>query len=115
MLIANASPAVTRRGAPLVLLALVTAIAPAALPMLAVGAGARVYIRFASGSQTEYLQREFLAIGRGLAWIPIRDGLACGALGAIVLGIGGACALWADRTEASRSPVDASRGANADT
>jgi MFS transporter, DHA1 family, multidrug resistance protein len=34
MLIANASPVVTRRGAPLVLLALVTAIAPAALHML---------------------------------------------------------------------------------
>lgn len=87
----------------------------AALPVLAGGAGARVYIRFASGRQTEYLQREFLAIGRGLAWIPIRDGLACAALGAIVLGIGGAGALWADRTEASRSPVDARRGATADT
>ena len=34
MLIANASPVVTRRGPPLVLLALVTALAPAALHML---------------------------------------------------------------------------------
>ncbi len=74
----------------------------ASLPLLAVGAGARLYIRFASGSQTEYLQREFLAIGRGLAWIPIRDGLALAALGAIVLAVCAVCAVWGDRSEAAR-------------
>ncbi len=79
-----------------------TVVLAASLPMLAVGAGTRLYVRFASGSQTEYLQREFLAISRGLAWIPIRDGLSCAALGAIVLAVGAGCAVWADRTAASR-------------
>ncbi len=74
----------------------------ASLPLLAVGATVRLYVQFASGSQTEYLQREFLSIGRGLAWIPIRDGLAVAALGAVALVIGAGCAAWADRTAASR-------------
>ena len=74
----------------------------AALPLLAAGAGMRAYIHFTSRSQTEYLQREFLAIGRGLAVIPIRDGSAMAALGAVTLAIGGCCAVWADRTAALR-------------
>lgn len=84
----------------------------ASLPMLVAGAAARVYIRFASGGQTEYLQREFLAIGRGLAWIPIRDGLACAGLGVVIVIVGVICALWADRTagvragEARRRAID---------
>ncbi len=74
----------------------------ASLPLLAVGAILRLYIHFASGSQTEYLQREFLAIGRGLAWIPIRDGLALAALGSVALVLGAGCAVWANRTAAAR-------------
>lgn len=74
----------------------------ASMPLLAAGAAVRLYVHFASGSQTEYLQREFLAIGRGLAWIPIRDGLALAALGAVALAIGAGCAAWADRTSSSR-------------
>jgi hypothetical protein len=77
----------------------------ASFPLLAAGATVRLYVHFVSGSQTEYLQREFLAIGRGLAWIPIRDGLAVAALGALAVVIGAACAAWADRMAAARRSV----------
>ncbi|TAK71434.1 MAG: hypothetical protein EPO22_01265 [Dehalococcoidia bacterium] len=74
----------------------------ASLPLLAAGAIARLYIHFAAGSQSEYLQREFLAIGRGLAWIPIRDGLALATLGGVALVIGAGFAALADRGARSR-------------
>jgi hypothetical protein len=77
----------------------------ASLPLLAAGATIRLYVHFVSGSQTEYLQREFLAIGRGLAWIPIRDGLAVAALGALAVVVGAGCAALADRRTAARRGV----------
>ncbi|HYM15881.1 MAG TPA: hypothetical protein VEZ14_09995 [Dehalococcoidia bacterium] len=76
----------------------------AGAPMLLAGIGARFYMRIVSGSQTEYLQHAFLSIGQALAWIPIRDGLAFTALGAALVGLGVAGALWADRAEAQSPP-----------
>lgn len=73
----------------------------ASVPMLLTGIGARFYMRIVSGSEQEYLQKELLSIGQGLAWIPIRDGLAFTALGAALLAIGWGCAIWADRRTAA--------------
>ena len=72
----------------------------ASLPMLLAGAAARLYIRIVSGGDNEYIQQEFLSIGRGLAWIPIRDGIGFSVLGAAFLAIGVSGALWADRHRA---------------
>jgi hypothetical protein len=69
----------------------------ASMPLLLGGIGARYYMRIASGGDSEYIRREFLEIGQGLAWIPIRDGIAFTALGALFLAAGACCAIWADR------------------
>lgn len=68
----------------------------ASAPILLFGIGARFYMRLASGSDTDYIQRQFLEIGQGLAWIPIRDGAAFTVLGIALLVIGIGCARWAD-------------------
>jgi hypothetical protein len=73
-----------------------------AMPVLLAGIGARFYMRIVSEGDTEYIQHEFLLIGQGLAWIPIRDGAAFTVFGAALLIVGVVCAAWADRG-ASRS------------
>jgi hypothetical protein len=80
-----------------------TVVVAASIPVVLGGIGARFYMRIASDSDTEYIQREFLEIGQGLAWIPIRDGAAFTILGLVFLMVGGACAVWADRRGASRT------------
>lgn len=74
----------------------------ASTPLLLAGIGGRFYMRIVSEGDTEYVQREFLEIGQGLAWIPIRDGIAFTALGAVFLVAGVGCAFWADRHRAPR-------------
>jgi hypothetical protein len=74
----------------------------AAIPVAVGGIAARFFMRIQSGNDTEYVQREFLEIGQGLAWIPIRDGLAFTVLGATFLALGIAGAIWADRRGSSR-------------
>ncbi len=74
----------------------------AAIPLALAGIGARFYMRIVSDSDTEYIQREFLEIGQGLAWIVIRNGLAFTVLGAVFLVVGVGCAMWTDRREAPR-------------
>ena len=78
----------------------------ASAPMLLAGAGARLYMRIASGSENEFVQHEFLSIARGLAWIPIRNGIAFSVLGAVFLAVGMGCAVWADRHGALRSRIE---------
>ena len=74
----------------------------ASLPMLLTGIGARFYMRIVSRGENEYIQHEFLSIGQGLAWIPIRDGIAFTVLGLAFLAVGVGGALWADRRPAAR-------------
>lgn len=73
----------------------------ASVPVVIAGIGARFYMRIISQGDTEYLEREFLEIGRGLAWVPIRDGAAFVVLGLVLLVVGTASARWADRRGAS--------------
>jgi hypothetical protein len=74
----------------------------ASVPMLLTGIGARFYMRIISSDDNEYVQHEFLSIGQGLAWIPIRDGIAFTVLGLAFLVVGVGCAMWADRRPAAR-------------
>ena len=80
-------------------------IVAASIPVVLGGIGARFYMRIATDGDTEFIQREFLAIGQALAWIPIRDGAAFTILGLLFLTIGSVCAVWADRREAPRTSV----------
>jgi len=74
----------------------------ASIPLLFAGIGARFYMRIVSEGNSEYIQHEFLEIGQGLAWIPIRDGMAFTVVGAVFLAAGVGCAIWADRRGALR-------------
>ena len=77
------------------------AVVAASIPVVVGGIGARFYMRIAAGSDTEYVQREFLEIGRSLAWIPIRDGAAFTIVGLLFVLVGIAGATWSDRRGAS--------------
>ncbi len=69
----------------------------AAIPVAVGGIGARFWMRILAEGDTDYLAAEFLAIGRALAWIPIRNGLAFAVLGAAFLLLGWGAAIWSDR------------------
>ncbi len=73
------------------------AVTGAGVPLLLAGLGAWLYSRAASGGDTEYTRGEVLSIGRGLAWIPIRDGAAFTVFGLSLLVLGVVGAIWADR------------------
>jgi uncharacterized membrane protein len=69
----------------------------AAIPVAVGGIAARFWMRILAEGDTDYLEGEFLAIGRALAWIPIRNGLAFVVLGAAFLLLGWGGAIWNDR------------------
>lgn len=75
----------------------------AAIPLVTFGIGARFYMRILSDGNASYIEREFLEIGQGLAWIPIRDGLAFMVLGVAFAATGLLCARWADSRRDSRA------------
>lgn len=66
----------------------------ASLPLLLIGLLARW--SSSTDGDTEYIEREMLAIGESLAWLPIRNGLAFVAFGAILLIAGVAAARISD-------------------
>ena len=72
----------------------------AATPVVVGGGAARLLMRSAADGDAEYIEREFLEIGQGLAWIPIRDGAAFAIFGLALVIVGYACAVWADRRQA---------------
>ena len=74
----------------------------AAVPVLAAGLLARLYMSLNDGGGTEYTKQSFAAIGRDLAAIPIRDGAAMAALGIVMIVLGIALSAWADRRAPSR-------------
>lgn len=69
----------------------------ASLALLLAGGLAQLSLRSANDGEREYLQEELLSIGETLAWIPVRNGLAFTAFGALVLLIGFAGARLMDR------------------
>jgi hypothetical protein len=71
----------------------------ASLALLLAGALLQLSVRSANDGEREYLQEELLEIGETLAWIPVRNGLAFTAFGALVLLIGFVGARVIDRQE----------------
>ncbi len=84
----------------------------AAMPLFAIGIGARFYMRIAADDNTEFIQREFLEIGQALAWVPIRNGAAFSVLGGVFVLLGIGCAIWADRRETPRYATSAASDAS---
>ena len=75
----------------------------AAAPLLLFGIGARFYMRILSDGDTDYIEHEFLVIGQGLAWIPIRDGAGFLVLGLVFVAIAIGGARWADSHRSRRT------------
>jgi hypothetical protein len=74
----------------------------AAVPVTLAGVGVWLYCRANDGSGVEYTKRQFAEIGGGLAWLPIRDGLAFLALGGVMLLAGITLGAWSDRRSIPR-------------
>ena len=74
----------------------------AALPITLTGAAVWAYCRANDGPGAEYTKRQFAEIGGGLAWLPIRDGLAFMALGGVMLVAGIVLGAWSDRRSVPR-------------
>lgn len=77
----------------------------AALPVTLAGVGVWAYCRANDGSGVEYTKRQFAEIGGGLAWLPIRDGLAFVALGGVMLVAGITLGAWSDRRAVPRYDI----------
>lgn len=65
----------------------------ASLPVLLGGIALRLYMAAGSDASEEYPRPQLLDIGEALAWIPVRNGMAFVALGAVLLIIGVAGAM----------------------
>jgi hypothetical protein len=64
------------------------AILIAALPFLIVSLTIRFVLRLASEGESDYLTAQLFELGKDVAWLPIRNGIAFAALGVIFLTMG---------------------------
>ena len=84
------------------LTAIGAAVLTASLPLLLISLAVRAYMGNADGEGTEYIERELLSIGESLAWIPVRNGIAFTALGAILLLAGVVFGRWSEGRASAR-------------
>ncbi len=77
----------------------------AAIPVLALGLAARLYMSLNDGRDAEYTKRSFAAIARDLSLIPIRDGAALAVAGLVMVALALALGAWSDARASSASAV----------
>jgi hypothetical protein len=64
------------------------AVLAASLPLLLLSVAVRFILRLASEEEGDYLTAQLYALGRDVAWLPIRNAIAFGCLGIIFLTLG---------------------------
>ena len=64
------------------------AVLVASVPFLVVAMGARFVLRLVSEEENDYLTAQLFALGRDVAWLPIRHGIVFAAMGAVFLVMG---------------------------
>ena len=69
------------------------AVLVASLPLLLLSVAVRFILRLASEEESDYLTAQLYALGRDVAWLPIRNAIAFACLGAIFLTMGVAFSL----------------------
>jgi hypothetical protein len=74
-----------------------TAVVVAALPFLILSVTLRFVLRLASQEESDYLAAQLYSLGKDVAWLPVRNGIAFAGLGVIFLTLGLAFSLLADR------------------
>jgi hypothetical protein len=75
------------------------AIIVAALPLLLLSVAVRFILRMASEEESDYLTAQLYALGRDVAWLPIRNAIAFTCLGLIFLTMGIAFSLLSKRRQ----------------
>ena len=73
-----------------------------ALPFLVLAVTARFVLRLASEGEGDYVVVQLLDLGKDMAWLPIRHGMAFSGLGLAFLIIGASVAWWTDVQIAAR-------------
>jgi hypothetical protein len=73
------------------------AVLVAALPFLILSVTIRFILRLASQEESDYMTAQLYAMGKDVAWLPIRNGIAFAGLGVVFLTLGVAFSLLADR------------------
>jgi hypothetical protein len=84
------------------LAALGAAVSLGALPFLVLAVTARFVLRLASEGEGDYLVVQLLELGKDMAWLPIRNGIAFSGLGLAFLIVGASVAWWTDLQLAAR-------------
>jgi len=79
------------------------AVLAASLPLLVIAAAVRLFLRLAAAHESDYLNAQLYALGRDVAWLPIRNALAFACLGAAFVALGAAFSLLSKSRQA-RSP-----------
>jgi hypothetical protein len=77
------------------------AVLAASLPLLLVLVAVRFILRLASEQEGDYLTAQLYALGRDVAWLPIRNAIAFACLGAVFLTMGVAFSLLSKKEQAS--------------
>jgi hypothetical protein len=77
------------------------AVLAASLPLLVLSVAVRFMLRLASEEESDYLTAQLYALGRDVAWLPIRNAIAFACLGAIFLTMGIAFSLLSKKQQPS--------------
>lgn len=75
------------------------AVLASALPFLVFWVTVRFILRLASQEESDYVTAQLYALGKDVAWLPIRNGIAFAGLGVIFVTLGVAFSLVADRRQ----------------
>jgi hypothetical protein len=73
-----------------------------ALPFLVLAVTARFVLRLASEGEGDYVVIQLLDLGKDMAWLPIRNGIAFSGLGLAFLILGASVAWWSDLQVSAR-------------
>jgi len=73
----------------------------ASLPLLLLSVAVRFILRLASEEESDYLTAQLYALGRDVAWLPIRNAIAFACMGAVFLTMGLAFSLLSKKRQIS--------------
>jgi hypothetical protein len=78
-----------------------TAVLAASLPLLVLSVAVRFILRLASEEESDYLTAQLYALGRDVAWLPIRNAIAFTCLGTIFITMGVAFSILSKKPQPS--------------
>jgi hypothetical protein len=79
------------------------AVLAASLPLLLIATALRFFLRLAAAHESDYLNAQLYALGRDVAWLPVRNAIAFACLGAVFVALGAAFSLLSRSRQARLS------------